>query len=653
MFRKASKKFLNMALRLARAKLVHTRITLTPFTTLYFFVALFSCIVLVILQGATYADNSAAVRILDSILDSSNVARDLAIFSNGALKVCSHLPKDTEADCVVIAGSNFNSRRGLVSPTESLSPALASSDKLFRLSRARRDNSNHNVSESHHDHKHDSNAHTDDDGGSDDEDRAEHKNDENSGNAGTGEGDSEGSDIPGDNSNEEQSSAESANVEIGLSQNCILSLSWLEDILYDAKREDVVTLTFHFWLFSLSVVTILNESLPHLGAVLLAHILSAGWASFRVQSSEKLANVYRGTIVPGPCGGIDHLQNWWEMRRMHAIPILAMNVVTLLVIAFVSFKLFKVYATRTFSRVGASLEVHKVYKLVLYFSVGLQLSAFFTLASTSLWIDKICRGVLKSFADHKKLYLAAFIIILLLQLPWLVMGWVCVRRECNIRFFVFCGISVFIISISTLLFFSPLYRFIFGSWPFFATITVTAYILMVLTSSLGIFCRLNFGRGLAHYLQVNEVLEGVDFTPVLFSEDKQEIDPEKLVAEVETRVIALTNLPSAYRPSRKDRGSSIYSEINGVPIHMTSTPRLLSDLAPKSGHTSLTSVWTSRSRRVSDLIQPSSRGIRGSGKAHDDSAWASRPVAQAAPRGLPDNPRPAQSKPAIISERKS
>lgn len=43
------------------------------------------------------------------------------------------------------------------------------------------------------------------------------------------------------------------------------------------------------------------------------------------------------------------------------------------------------------------------------------------------------------------------------------------------------------------------YRFIFLSWSFFATITVTSYICVVTSAILGIICRFNFGQGLAHY----------------------------------------------------------------------------------------------------------------------------------------------------------
>ncbi|KAF9040130.1 hypothetical protein BJ165DRAFT_1495632 [Panaeolus papilionaceus] len=50
-----------------------------------------------------------------------------------------------------------------------------------------------------------------------------------------------------------------------------------------------------------------------------------------------------------------------------------------------------------------------------------------------------------------------------------------------------------------------MYRYIFSTWPFFATVTVTAYCLVIGSTVLGVVCRSNFGQGLAHY-------QGVDFT---------------------------------------------------------------------------------------------------------------------------------------------
>ena len=43
------------------------------------------------------------------------------------------------------------------------------------------------------------------------------------------------------------------------------------------------------------------------------------------------------------------------------------------------------------------------------------------------------------------------------------------------------------------------YRTIFKLWGFFATVTVTSFILLVFTVVLGIICYLNYGKGLREY----------------------------------------------------------------------------------------------------------------------------------------------------------
>jgi hypothetical protein len=106
----------------------------------------------------------------------------------------------------------------------------------------------------------------------------------------------------------------------------------------DAKREDLVTLAFHFWSFSVAFVAVmhtfygpirrganisfcqvLNESLPHLGAALAAHILGTAWAAYRVSSTETLRAEYMSLISGGACKGVDMLGDWWEVRKLHAV----------------------------------------------------------------------------------------------------------------------------------------------------------------------------------------------------------------------------------------------------------------------------------------------------------------------------------------------
>lgn len=79
----------------------YTRITLTRFTTLYFLLALLNCIVLVILQGVTYADDAAAVSALQGLLVDSPVNKRLPVFSDGVLRMCDNIyPVST---CAIVA----------------------------------------------------------------------------------------------------------------------------------------------------------------------------------------------------------------------------------------------------------------------------------------------------------------------------------------------------------------------------------------------------------------------------------------------------------------------------------------------------------------------------------------------------------------------
>jgi len=208
--------------------------------------------------------------------------------------------------------------------------------------------------------------------------------------------------------------------------------------------------------------------------------------------------------------------------------------------AGLSYKLFRVYASQTFSRVGASTEIHRIYKLVLFLSMSLQLAGFFTLAQTALWISKISFGAIRQLAEHFHIYLAALIVTAILIIPWLVLGWISVRREAKNLFLLFSFFSVILFSMATGLFFSPLYRFVLGEWSFYATMSITSYALLVATFILAVVCRLQFGKGLAHFLRVTDALEDGDFTPVYFSkggetseyredDTKSEFDPEQTV----------------------------------------------------------------------------------------------------------------------------
>ncbi|KAF9529038.1 hypothetical protein CPB83DRAFT_279871 [Crepidotus variabilis] len=494
MFRKSVKNLVKRGLMLSRVKILYTRITLTRFTTAYFFLALSVCLALTVLQTITFAHNSAALIILEPVHKIPDMG--IVMIEDNKLLSCKTLPSQSRKECTTIMiygpGSSSNVTGG-----QSSSRAVGLAQRTTAVA--------------------------------------------------------------------------------DLSNQCILSLKWMDDLLHDAKREDLVNLAFNFWLFILALTTVVNESIPHLFAAFLGHVLGTGWAAYRFYSTCNLMHRYQDYIVPQACGGVDILKGWWDGRLQSAIPNLVINGITLIGYAYLSFRLFKVYANETFSRVGASPQIHRMYKVTLVFLVCLQLSGFFSLASTALWLDKICHDPIQHFAFHYKLYLAAFIITLVAQPPWLFLGWICVRRECRIRFGIFIAIAFLLLLVSTAMFFSPLYRYVFMTWAFFTTVSCTAYLLVLTTTVLSVLCRLNFGKGLAHYFQVTEALDGVDFTLVVFSKGE---GIEKPLQSADSKTTYLDLPPLAYQnnANRSSGRFSIYSQRNTSPIQLFGAKPLMSDL---------------------------------------------------------------------------
>ncbi|KIY67672.1 hypothetical protein CYLTODRAFT_323053, partial [Cylindrobasidium torrendii FP15055 ss-10] len=464
MLRQTSRKWLKQALLWSRVKLLYARITLNKFTTIYFIAAVINCIVLSAFQGVAYSDNSMAGDLVESIVVNSNLTTGFTIERDDALFYCANVPK-TINTCVPIIPGN--------------STFYDQNQKAIT-----RIGSNHLQA-----HAHKSKGKRENDGW-----------------------------VTLDSTPVFDDSGETVGVMLQsgavLPMPCLQSFNWLSDLLRDARREDVVTLAFQIWMLSLSLVTILNESLPHLVASLASHVLGTAWAAFRVANSKQQEKRYRNLVVRGLCDNVDIMGNWWEIRTSHTIPVIVFHLVALAVLLYLSTTLYKVYSQQSYGRVGASPVINNIYKFVLMLSVCLQLVGFFSIASTGMWVDKILALRSRDVVTHLPMYLASFITVLVCEIPWVVLGWLSVRRENKILFFIFMVLSTFILGISSFLFSSDLFRATFNSWPFFATVTITSYVLLVANFVLAIVCRMHFGKGLAQYLKVTETLEGIDFTPV-------------------------------------------------------------------------------------------------------------------------------------------
>jgi len=371
----------------------------------------------------------------------------------------------------------------------------------------------------------------------------------------------------------------------GLPSACIVSMRWLDQLFEDNAREDVVTLVFNTYLFTLAFMTVVNESIPHLVAALVGHVMSTAWAVYRMTSTITLLHRYDTSIVPLACDGVDIFRGLsWVTCIQNIIPRLVIHVITLVLFSYLSFVLFRGYSTQTLSRVGAAPRIHKMYKIVLVFLVCLQLANFFCLASNVLWLSKICEGIMVELSVYTTLYGVTFLVNIVIHLPWFIMGWISVRKESRVQFAICITIAVILLGISTALFASPMYRYIFLTWPFFTTVTCTAYVFLVATTVFSIICRLNFGKGLAHYLHVTQVLAGIDFTPVCFSKTEESPKEKNLYSNLDDETASVHLPPPTYSSllAKESRTSWIFSAQNRFTVQISTTPPLLSEIGPVS-----------------------------------------------------------------------
>ncbi|KAF8482306.1 hypothetical protein JB92DRAFT_1679405 [Gautieria morchelliformis] len=301
----------------------------------------------------------------------------------------------------------------------------------------------------------------------------------------------------------------------GLNGSCTQALVWPQQKVNQAMRESVAMIIFQAWLFGVSVVAILTESIPHVVAALVTHILSTAWASFNVERTARLGQHFANIVTNLPCQQVPLMPPNWETDQSNDLPILVLNVASLLVSGYLSRKLCKQFGVQSYTRVGGSTRIYNLYLLALVFLVSLQLATFFLIASLVLWIEQLFDGPIAMLVKGRPTFLGAFIATAVIILPWPYMGCTAVRRERRRMMLIFLCTSLLLILSQLDMFLSPLYRLTFSTWDFFAAVTTLAYILLDLSFFMAIVCRYFFGRGLAHFLQVQEVLEECNFTPVV------------------------------------------------------------------------------------------------------------------------------------------
>jgi len=388
-----------------------------------------------------------------------------------------------------------------------------------------------------------------------------------------------------------------------LTSDCLTGLRWPLESLRNTKREDIVFLFFHVWVLGMSIVAILNESVVHMLATLVTHALLTAWSIFQILSTRSFQRNYSALITHGLCSSTANLlPTYWSHRTSVELGAAALNGTALLLSAFLTYRLVVTYNWATFKRIGADRRVSKAYKMVLTFSVALQLGLFFIVVSMALWIDQLCNGAIGMFALKMSVYRALYISVLICLVPWIVAGWRAVRLEHRLLMLGFLGFNLLLIGGWASMFASTTFRLTFVQWRFFSIMSVVAVTLTLCCLVGGIACRLSFGHDLKRRLSGHGSLpEGFvsampdDLDPNSGSDKDSMYSYEEKVAFPESTLPSFSRYPS--NGSGTDPSAGTYGFYSQYPQYKApSLARSNSAGSAKSSHSSRSSESAHSSR---------------------------------------------------------
>ncbi|KAG5640977.1 hypothetical protein DXG03_006470 [Asterophora parasitica] len=318
-----------------------------------------------------------------------------------------------------------------------------------------------------------------------------------------------------------------------LSKQCTQTLFYPQQITRSSMREDLTFVFLQFWLFSISLVAVLNDSVPHTLAVLATRALVTAWSAFAVWRTPYIQEKLTEMIFEDgtPCA-VDLWPEYWRVRAGYEIPDLILNLTALVIASYLSATLLRDYSAQSFQCVGAPQHITRINKFFMAVLAVLQLEAFVLIAAMGLWIDVLINTSIAQISSHTPAYKGCFIITTVVShyhescsshgSRWdALQGWYAIRREMRVLMGVFLGISGLFLTLWSIMFYSIVYRWTFIEWPYLACFTVASLMLILASIVLGVVCRMNFGKGLKQYLHAEAALASSNFAPEVFAHDEE------------------------------------------------------------------------------------------------------------------------------------
>lgn len=92
----------------------------------------------------------------------------------------------------------------------------------------------------------------------------------------------------------------------------------------------------------MSIVAILNESIPHTIASCLTHLMSMVWSSIQIVHTRHFEEDFHRAVIYGACEGKSLIEGYWRPRHITEAVGLAFNAIALIISVWLSWRIVKV-----------------------------------------------------------------------------------------------------------------------------------------------------------------------------------------------------------------------------------------------------------------------------------------------------------------------
>jgi len=210
-------------------------------------------------------------------------------------------------------------------------------------------------------------------------------------------------------------------------------------------------------------------------------------------------------VVDGSCDGVDLLgAAYFQLRLPVEICIFVLNAAIFTISIGFSWRLIKIYGQCSFERVHKRQDMSRLYVVILTMGTCIQVTVFYLVTAIGLAVDQLTLGPLRDLEQYKPVYLTVDVILLVLAVPWMILGCTSGRMESNARIIVFLALTIAFMAAWATMFTSPVYRLLMKTWTYFAISSITPLVLMFAIVLLTIYSWFHLDLGLAEYLKAEE-----------------------------------------------------------------------------------------------------------------------------------------------------